>query len=78
MPITRTQSYTTDGRLRHSADSLYCQHLFIWFGGMSRVCVCLQKYIYCFVTLYFSVFEKGHFLDIPYLLNDTRLDVAFF
>ena len=22
-----------------------CQHLYIWFGGISRVCICLHKFI---------------------------------
>ena len=49
------QRYTTEERLWCSADSLWCKHPYIWFGGISRVYNCPHKFIVLF-TLYYSVY----------------------
>ena len=51
-----SQSYTKSLVIhqREGWDSFCCPHLHIWFGGISRVCICPQKYIVlllCFTLL---------------------------
>ena len=42
--VVTTELYTR-GKLQSSVDSFHCQHLYIWFAGISKVCVCLHKFI---------------------------------
>ena len=48
------QSYTPEGRLWCSTDSFQCQHLYIWFGVKSRVCICPHKFIILILCDLFS------------------------
>ena len=50
------------GKVALFADSIHCQHLYIWFGGISRFCVCPQKIIILLLCITLWVDQKLNIL----------------